>query len=737
MKCPSCSFENIDDAPFCEKCGHVFLSSDRIPEVPDPTELERRRDAALTGVPAVLNVPDVVPPAPAPRPSVADMAEPWPEAPAEPDFSGFERLVDSSYVPPAADTHAGDTAEIPVIRDEYVPRARNYVSGLSERELRKRDRQQRRMAKKFEKQQAKEAKRAARLAAKKEAAARRDADRVTGEDAAAERERVQETVMLDENGLIAQDTPASAAAEAAAALVGAGAVGMLSEEEVRAWKEGLGEGPLALGSASLDSVMLTGDGVVSLFEKRSQQLKHRVAAAHNAAAPEAAETRELPKAEQGLAVRGEVGIESAEGGRGAAGADATSALAPLGAEAAAGDGTGTSELPAVRETAPAAPEPPASPARASSSHKASSASAAPAPNAPAEKGAAKEARASAERNPTAAPSTVPPAPCARPRRPKVVIVLAAVLAVALIGAAAAVGTYMAELWGGKTVPQVVGLSKDEAIAKLAEKGFGAEVAEVVSDDPAGTVLSASPEQGQRAEEGSTVALSVAVPRLIPTVVGLTQQEAADALAAAGYTAVEVAQQKSNEAEGTVLAVSPEEGAEAHAGDTVTLTVAIPFTVPDVAGLGKDDAQAKLEAEGYAVQTQRYYTEDVDEGTAVGTDPEAGTQLPSGSEVKLLIAKSRAAELRDLTASILPGAILKTDDGSYKVEKVLSTSWHGYTEDGGGQVDYKVEATKFEVVDLPFGLGQQTYYDSKTTELEGGIVWNDDDKVTYASPSIKY
>ena len=158
MKCPHCSFDNTDDAAFCEKCGHVFLSSDRIPEVPDPAEMERRRDAALTAVPPILKVPDVVPPAPAARPSVADVLEPLPEPASEPDFSGFERLVDSSYVPPVADAHAGDTAEIPVIRDEYVPQARNYTMGLSERELRRREREQRRMTKKFEKQQAKEEK---------------------------------------------------------------------------------------------------------------------------------------------------------------------------------------------------------------------------------------------------------------------------------------------------------------------------------------------------------------------------------------------------------------------------------------------------------------------------------------------------------------------------------------------------------------------------------------------------
>ena len=52
MKCPRCSFHNADDAPFCQECGHVFLSSDRIPAVPDPAEAERRRRGRPRGAQA-------------------------------------------------------------------------------------------------------------------------------------------------------------------------------------------------------------------------------------------------------------------------------------------------------------------------------------------------------------------------------------------------------------------------------------------------------------------------------------------------------------------------------------------------------------------------------------------------------------------------------------------------------------------------------------------------------------
>lgn len=327
---------------------------------------------------------------------------------------------------------------------------------------------------------------------------------------------------------------------------------------------------------------------------------------------------------------------------------------------------------------------------------------------------------------------LPSRPSARPPRAKGPIIAAACIALAVVLAAVAGGTYMAELWGGKTIPEVVGLSQPEAVDALAAKGFVAQAVEVKSDDPQGTVLSSDPEQGHRAEEGSTVTLSVAVPRIVPAIVGATSEEAAQALEAEGFTAVTYTEEKSNEAAGTVLAVSPEAGTEAKSGDAITVTVAVPYTVPDVEGMSEADAKAALQAEGYEVTSEWYTTEDIEEGTAVSTDPAAGSELNSGSEVTLYVAHSRGTELVDLTREILPGANLTNDEGSFKVENIKSCTYRG-----DGEVLYTVEARQYEVVTMPFGLGQETVFAKKLTTIEGGIVWNDDNEVSYASPSIRY
>lgn len=756
MKCPNCSFDNRDDAAFCENCGEVFVAAGAA-KVSVPPVVE---------VPPVVRVPDIgaASSKSAVRASVADLVDPVPDGPEVPDLSGFERLVDSSYVPPAA-AQAGDTAEIPRINEEYVPRARSYAMGPTEKELRRRDRQQKKLAKKFSKMQEREEARKAKellraekerlraeTAAEKERlraaeAAEREQRRIAEEEAreaqraaeAAERERLaaaerEERARAEQERLEREQAEAAAAvsAAAAAAEVEQEAPSEHAESEDAAASVGkplafdaTPELPVAVEDDDLDEVLSSGDEVVSLFERSS---KRPARMGSHAARPsvnrqkrgrkwnaqeEAAATPETPEVPETLQVSpdesaGACATEETalmEAASAIVVADQAAVTSAEAAEVLAPRATGELAFPSTIEEETHEPE-------------SSVDFSAPEEDAPVRDGADDEAPF--------------PGAAARPPRAKGPIIAAVCIALAVVLAAVAGGTYMAELWGGKTIPEVVGLSQPEATDALSAKGFAAQAVDVKSDEPQGTVLSSDPEQGHRAEEGGTVTLSVAVPRIVPAIVGATSEEAAQALEAEGFTAVTYTEEKSNEAAGTVLAVSPEAGSEAKSGDAITVTVAVPYTVPDVEGMSEADAKAALEAEGYEVSTEWYTTEDIEEGTAVSTDPAAGSELNSGSEVTLYIAHSRGTELVDLTREILPGANLTNDQGSFKVENIKSCTYRG-----DGEVLYTVEARQYEVVTMPFGLGQETVFAKKLTTIEGGIVWNDDNEVSYASPSIRY
>ena len=58
------------------------------------------------------------------------------------------------------------------------------------------------------------------------------------------------------------------------------------------------------------------------------------------------------------------------------------------------------------------------------------------------------------------------------------------------------------------VPEFVGQTEDDAREQLTNLGLGANVVEVPSSEPAGTVVAQNPAGGSTAREGSTVRLNV-------------------------------------------------------------------------------------------------------------------------------------------------------------------------------------------------------------------------------------
>jgi serine/threonine-protein kinase len=138
---------------------------------------------------------------------------------------------------------------------------------------------------------------------------------------------------------------------------------------------------------------------------------------------------------------------------------------------------------------------------------------------------------------------------------------------------------------------------------------------------------------------STEASTVAVPSLV----GLTQAKAADALASTGLS-LKIVTRPADDPADTVIAQDPAPGAFVADGGSVTLVVSRgppPVTVPDVAGQAPADAQSALEAQGFVAQVKRQYDETVPIDAVIGTDPAAGTKQPRDSTLVLLVSDGPA------------------------------------------------------------------------------------------------
>jgi beta-lactam-binding protein with PASTA domain len=129
-----------------------------------------------------------------------------------------------------------------------------------------------------------------------------------------------------------------------------------------------------------------------------------------------------------------------------------------------------------------------------------------------------------------------------------------------------------------TVPETVGSSADDAAARLARAGFAAELRAVAGDGPAFTVVASDPEPGAALRPGRTVRIDYLRPddgaaaREAPALVGRTLAEAAVRLEDVGLALGRIARVPAAVPEGTVLGQRPAAGTELPEGRPLDLLV---------------------------------------------------------------------------------------------------------------------------------------------------------------------
>ena len=314
----------------------------------------------------------------------------------------------------------------------------------------------------------------------------------------------------------------------------------------------------------------------------------------------------------------------------------------------------------------------------------------------------------------------------------------ALLAVVLLAAAGGVAwyTYDQEVWGGKTVPPVVGKAQDEAVRALEELGFVVSVESVMADDAIGTVLGCQPPEGQRVDPAEGITLSVAAQRTVPRVVGLEVEDAQEALGEAGARSISVSYQNSDAAAGTVLSVSPAEGTPFRPEDQVSLVVARAYTVPDVLGLPLEEAKAELASGGLAASVS-YERSDEQRNSVIEVEPGVGSEVEPGATVALSVATPLPSDPYDLLAyfDVIPQAL-----PDYLDDEGFSLSYGEiYASGGNANVAYAGESgdvlrltndpesghyaggSQADVLATGAGVGGVRYAFSSKTLPEGGDV----------------
>ncbi len=199
------------------------------------------------------------------------------------------------------------------------------------------------------------------------------------------------------------------------------------------------------------------------------------------------------------------------------------------------------------------------------------------------------------------------------------------------------------------VPDVRGLNVQDAQAALEKQGLvlGEQTPKPDDNVAEGDIIDQSPESGNQIDKGSSVSVVVSTgvdETTVPTLVGLSLDQAQQALRDAGLELGDSTAKPSDQDRNTVIKVSPNEGETVPSGSRVDVTYASGNNkVPNVSGQSEAAARQKLEQEGFVVgDTQQEESADAAPGTVLRTSPSAGETVRLGTTVSLVVATAPPA-----------------------------------------------------------------------------------------------
>ncbi|KAF0206908.1 MAG: hypothetical protein FD171_2146 [Actinobacteria bacterium] len=161
---------------------------------------------------------------------------------------------------------------------------------------------------------------------------------------------------------------------------------------------------------------------------------------------------------------------------------------------------------------------------------------------------------------------------------------------------------------------------------------------------------------------------------VPTVIGMTEEEASATIAAADLRVGTVTTENSDKYElGTIMSQDPGAGGRVDKGSTVNLVVSAGIAqveVPNVVGMSEADAISTIEqAElGVALPVLREFSKDVPEGTVISSEPLTGIQVPRGSKIVIVVSKgTELLKVPDVVGKKRTDAEMALKDAGFKVK----------------------------------------------------------------------
>lgn len=225
------------------------------------------------------------------------------------------------------------------------------------------------------------------------------------------------------------------------------------------------------------------------------------------------------------------------------------------------------------------------------------------------------------------------------------------------------------------VPTLVGRSRADARERVERAGLTyEETPGLPHPEPEGRVIAQEPLPGQVTEPGAAVRVTLSLGprrRMVPDVVGLSQEQAQAALKGEGF-GTDLVWSDARADVGEVIGVEPEPGTVVTLPATIRVLAsagARRVRVPDLLDASLAEARATLQRLGLEVgEVRKDYSAITGPNTVIGQSPQAGAEVERGATVAVTVAEEPPAgftpadlvESRDTSA--LPDTVPTEGDG---------------------------------------------------------------------------
>ena len=211
------------------------------------------------------------------------------------------------------------------------------------------------------------------------------------------------------------------------------------------------------------------------------------------------------------------------------------------------------------------------------------------------------------------------------------------------------------------VPNLLGMTEDEAKAALKKKNLGYSIAGREESDKyaAGEIMEQSEKANSKVEKNTEIKVVISTGKAkktvsIPDVRGMSEDDAQKTLENLNLVVEAQAQNNDTVASGKVISTDPAAGTQLTEGSKVTMYVSLGIEsveVPSITGMSSEEAQSAIQNVGLQASVTEEYSDTVASGMVISQDPASG-KVKKGSTVNIVVSKG--AKVKMVTVPPLSG-----------------------------------------------------------------------------------